>query len=480
MSFRSILSRLPHPIRAVAEAHERASILILGALASVIIIGSAGLAVDVARLYSARAELSRAVDAASLAAVPAISTPSAYQTVVAGFMQANEPSATVTIRADVANTNLSVDAKKDVRMYFMSLFGFNKQTVSAHSKAGSGGNQPLDSFLAIDTTGSMHGSCTSSAETNSGCKIYEAKQGALSFVSILLSAPAPSGNVLIGQTAFRGCYNPPLANPPVATPTPGTVTPTRTPTPKPGTPTATPTRTPTPTLTPTPDYSTNNPCIRDTPAPTPQVTYLTSNATTLNTAINAIHAIGGTGEATGGSGTNICETLKKGQSVLFGAGHHTASNTLRFLVVLTDGDNVYNAAKVYQASPQSPMSPCQPTNPTVSDGDVSSGCRSAANTTQAQKVDSLSYSMAQTLKADPNNVEIYVIGLSPCAHDTSLCDTSKIGTSLSDASRNENLMKCIASSSSGTNDHYYYVTTATSLNSVFQSIAGRIINRLIE
>src|SRR5258708_73245 len=111
------------------KLRERGSILILAGLSAIIVIGSAGLAVDVARLYAARAELTRSVDAASLAGVPAISTPSAFQTVVAGYMAQNDPNATYTISADAANANLTVKATKQVRLYFLSLFGFNTASV---------------------------------------------------------------------------------------------------------------------------------------------------------------------------------------------------------------------------------------------------------------------------------------------------------------------------------------------------------------
>ena len=208
------------------------------------------------------------------------------------------------------------------------------------------------------------------------------------------------------------------------------------------------------------------------------ITNLTSNTTTLHNGINSIYAIGGPGQPSGGSGTNICLALEKGQDVIFGAGSHPGTTTKRYLILLTDGDNVYNATVVNQSSPQSPETPCRPTNPSTSDADVSPNCRSASNTGQARIVDILSYGMATTLEGQ--GVEIFVVGLSPCAHDNTQCSTSTIGTSQSDAQRNENLMKCIASSNVGTNDHYFYAATAAELPAIFTAIASQIAHRLLE
>jgi hypothetical protein len=168
------------------------------------------------------------------------------------------------------------------------------------------------------------------------------------------------------------------------------------------------------------------------------------------------------------------------ETVLFEPGvYHTEANARHYLVILSDGDNVYNAQKAYSSSQNSPDPDCRPTSPGTSDADVSPNCRTAANTTQAQKVDQLSYDQAQVMKS--MGVEIYVVGLSPCAHNaTSLCDTSIIGDSLSDSQRNENLLKCLASSSSGTNDHYYYTALASDLPGIFTAIAHQIGHRLIE
>ncbi|HLF72236.1 MAG TPA: VWA domain-containing protein [Dehalococcoidia bacterium] len=533
-------------LRRSLHRRSRGSILLLVGMSAIIMFAFVGLAIDVGRIYAARAELGRSVDAAALAGVlefnGGASGLSNAETVARSYLLKNDPGAADDIIADGANNKLTVKASKPVQMIFLSVIGIESADVKARAVAGFG-IAPLDVYIAIDATGSMHSGCNGAETTTGGaCPIKEARDAANSFVDTLIGSNA-NGYTLVGVGSFRGCYNPPLydptntgaflpMNPDDLTPAPSTAlnpalppewfvgagyvppedadqklashqtatptrTPTRTPTktPTPGPPTATPTKTNTPTVTntppatatgtatvsPTPAYGSTNPCVRAQTAPNPQVLNLTDNKSTLASVINTIHGIGYTGspaEASSGSGTNICNAAAKANEVLFGPNHHTEENTRRYLVILSDGDNVYNDQRAYSSVQGSPDSACRPSSPTTSDADVSSGCRTAANTAQARKVDTLSKTMVDTLKSQ--GVEVYVIGLSPCANDTSLCDTSKIGTSLSDAARNENLLKCLASSKTGTNDHYYYTNTAGDLPGIFASIAHQIGHRLVE
>jgi hypothetical protein len=56
----------------------------------------------------------------------------------------------------------------------------------------------------------------------------------------------------------------------------------------------------------------------------------------------------------------------------------------------------------------------------------------------------------------------------------------QIGASNSDNTSDQRLLKCIASSTTGTNDHYFYASTASQLPQIFQQIANAIAFRLIE
>ena len=106
----------------VREAGERGSVLVLVVLSALLIIGSAGLAVDVGRLYAAKAELSRAVDSAALAGVLEFDGQAtgltAAQTKATAYMTMNEPTAVASIVADGATSALKINASKTVRLYF--------------------------------------------------------------------------------------------------------------------------------------------------------------------------------------------------------------------------------------------------------------------------------------------------------------------------------------------------------------------------
>lgn len=416
---------------------DSAQVLPLFALLVFVIIGLLGLATDIGRLYVARAELGRAVDSAALAGANELPNVTAADTAARDFLNANDPdnSMVITVNPDSANNQVTVAATKNVSTIFMRVLGINSVSVKNDAVAGFG-TLPLDAYLTLDATGSMHTGCNA-GETNTGgaCPIKEARDAATSFVNTLLGT-TPNGYTVIGAGAHRGCFDPPRAN---------------------------------------------VKCI-DASGSGSMITNLTTNKTSLLNGIGAIRAIGATGQPSGGSGTNICGAFKKGQDVIFGAGSHTASNTLRYLVILSDGDNVYNAGEVNQTSPQSPEAPCRPTSPSTSQSDLSTNCRSDTQPQEA-KVDALTQSMANTLKAQ--GVEIYVVALSVCGGISTapLCNTASIGlsgTSYPDSLADHNLMKCVASSKSGTNDHYFETTSAAALPAIFTQIAQQIAFRLIK
>src|SRR3972149_1034812 len=198
---------------------------------------------------------------------------------------------------------VEVSATKDVALPFLSVLALipgidleDPVTVSASAVAGFG-VQPIDAYLAIDATGSMGASppCNSS-DSNPECPIKAAKDAAANFADILLDDSPGASYPQVGEAPFRGCYNLPRT------------------------------------------YSA---CV-----PTSMWSDLTSNKSTITTKINAIGAVGGTG-------TNVCLGMLKGQETLFGPNGQTASNTMKFLVILSDGDNTYNANS-YSSSQGSP------------------------------------------------------------------------------------------------------------------------------
>src|SRR5262245_31994560 len=89
------ISMLIRRFQRLRDQDERGSILILVVLSALSIVGSAGLAVDVGRLYAAKAELSRAVDAAALSGVLEFNGTAGGltndSTKACSYLQANEP-----------------------------------------------------------------------------------------------------------------------------------------------------------------------------------------------------------------------------------------------------------------------------------------------------------------------------------------------------------------------------------------------------
>jgi hypothetical protein len=117
------------------------------------------------------------------------------------------------------------------------------------------------------------------------------------------------------------------------------------------------------------------------------------------------------------------------------------------------------------------------------DGSTSCG----ASVKRKRQVDILTWEMAKAAEAD--GVEIFVVGFGVCSNATVVCGDGVCTNAECDAAvgntDNENttdlrLLKCVASSSAGTNDHYYYAATASALPAIFTAIAQQIAHRLIE
>lgn len=445
------------------------------ALATIVMFGIVGLAVDVGRLYVTRVELGRSLDVSALSGILELNgQPSGLanaETKAQQYFAENEENATATVIAcdgdpgppcyGESNT-LTMNATKSINMIFLSVLGIKTASVSAHAKAGFG-TQYLDAALVLDSTGSMAGN-----------PINQAKIATENFKNILLGS-SPTGNVGVGFTPFRGCYR---ANSPSAT-------------------------------APWPSSQAN--CVYENT----QVTGLGSNSALLTSRISAI-------DATGGSGTNICTGISKGWEILEGSGNHMAEEgNRRFMIVLSDGDNNYNGSYTYMQSPRvSPHSyqshDCRPpasctTNPYSVGNSTSSAapgeCANSLNTSAAgeitdqmpsggcnvqsyrreRQMDMLTIEMAQAVKTD--GIEIFVVRLGGCANNATVytaaqCKTAfyggQVGNTDKDDIADQRLMKCVASSSTGGNDHYYYTNDANDLPGIFTSIANQISHRLIE
>jgi hypothetical protein len=326
----------------LGQIRERGQVILMVGLATLIMFGIVGLAVDVGRLYVTRVELGRALDAAALSGILELdgTTPglTAAENKALDYFDDNEPSAFATAKAcngDASapcngDTNtIIMNANKSIGMIFLSVLGIHNATVSAYAKAGFG-TQYLDAALVIDATSSMGDSPCNGSQNNSGCPIWEAKQASKAFKDILLGTN-PSGNVGVGVAAFRGCFGRTTAH------------------------TAT-----SPMDIDSPGNKSN--CVRHDTSTSSQVSTLITNVTTLNSMIDNI-------TATGGSGTNVCGGILKGWEVLNGTGNHNDDvmypGNRRYVILLSDGDNRYTGTYTYQTSPyDSPHTyqtlPCRP------------------------------------------------------------------------------------------------------------------------
>jgi Flp pilus assembly protein TadG len=176
-----------------------------------------------------------------------------------------------------------------------------------------------------------------------------------------------------------------------------------------------------------------------------------NNKTTVNNGINAMSACGY---------TNVCGGLDQALTTM-NTSHDPDAK--RVLVLLTDGDN--NPGSNDQAGTCNPIG-------------------TSASHTEDQRdkdLDTKAYTLVSG-SIKPAGIEVYVVGLSVAGSSNSnLCNTSMIGSlSYADSTSDRNLLKCIASSDAGTNDHYFETSSSAQLVAIFQSIAGEVGFRILE
>jgi Flp pilus assembly protein TadG len=444
------------------HSNDSAQMLPIFVMLMLVLVGMVGLATDLGRVYVARAQLGRSVDAAALAGAKQLPDIAAADSKARAFITENEPNSTINVQVypDVPSQQVGVTATKTVNTIFMRLVGINTVSVSNNATAGFG-IVPVDAVMALDATGSMGASPCNGSQNNSGCPIWEAKNAATAFTNTLL----PGNNTVVGVHAFRGCFKG------------------------------------------SPAGGTNTNCVAMS-----SVGALNGTASNVNSKISAITAVGGTG-------TNVCGGLNEAQTVLFGTNSHNASNTIRVIVILTDGDTTYNNVSYVSGSPGSPALACRPNssgspacptgtssqcNPANSDTYLSTGCSAAGSGSVSgsnpgsnsepheRQLDIKADTLATTLKNSATQpVEIYVVGFGVCGTEDNVVPKTSagaftanycqnIGNSNPDTVGDQRLLKCMASSSAGTNDHYFRASTSTELPGIFSAIAQAIAFRLIK
>lgn len=181
---------------------------------------------------------------------------------------------------------------------------------------------------------------------------------------------------------------------------------------------------------------------------------LTNNASALHSAINALTPSGKTG---------TCEGLRKAGDTLFGTGSHPSPPAFKAIVLLSDGANTYANSYI--------PAECRPTTL------LSGCCNECPGNAMTGSMDRKTYEKAQALKAQ--GVEIFVVALAPCdTQNTNPCNPAMIGSWTGNYA--SNLLKCVASSLPGTNDHYFETDDPTELSQIFLNIARLLALRLLE
>lgn len=398
-----------------AKNDERGQVLPIIAMLLVALLGLIGLAVDVGRLYVAKAELSRALDSAALAGVLELPDTAAAESRADAYLREHMPGAKATFPVSGANS-MRIQGTVSVKLSFMRVLGFDSVDLNAAATAGFGFIKS-DTAMIVDATGSMGDPPCNAAQTTSGCPIKEAKDAADGFVDTLITGKNPYAQM--AYAPYRGCYNPPRT------------------------------------------YAS---CV-----PSSMIVGFTGDPATLHAGIANTQAVGG-------SGTNVCLGLYQAQQMLASGAAQSGSDVVRSVIILTDGDNNYNPVAYGNGAP--PVA-CRPTtDPRGSDG--TSGC--ASPRARERELDTRTVAVADALKAQ--GVAVYVVAFGTCgtANSTvlSATDCSRIGNTDHDNTADRRLLKCIASSTNGTNDHYFEVPTSTDLPAVFQQIARAVGFRLTE
>jgi len=372
--------------------------------------------------------------------------------IACGYQHLQSCAAVLSYTPQVTDDNcdtIQVTVNKPATQLFSSFFHVGGTQEGFGSAAGDYVQaKPLDAVLVMDDTGTM-----------SGTPIAQAKLAATNFTNYLLPTPTPppgTSTNQVGFTPFRGCYNP-TAN-----------------------------------INPLSESDPNRGCVKLT-----DTISLSNSPNAVDAGINRLQAPGGF------PGTNVCLGLFRGGTILNGPGSQTGAR--KALVILTDGDNSYTdyaQADVAALNPPSlptagrhlanPVPNTYPLSITDSNGTPTDGsgvCRPAGpnlNSTypsplydaRINNLDSLTLAEADALKAQ--GVEIYVVSFGNTSTDDGTnCTRGLVGTGSNRQNHenyDRNLAKCIASSKTGTNDHYYE-TDVSGFMKTFQAIAWAITGR---
>ena len=399
------------------QMNQKGYVIVFTTLAIALLLFFVGLATDGGRAYLLRAELVRTVDAAAIAAASRINNGglSAATSAACDAARMNGTTACSNLVVTQVTVNdASGNPKPGVKVTGTAvtptvfiragkLFGckFNCDNMTVRAAAVAAAGGTLDLVMDLDNTGSM-----------AGDKITNAKNGANALVTAMMPS-GTSSSAMVGLVPFQGCYK--NTNP--------------------------------------------SGCVDSDEYPSNggMIVSLTNDATKLQNGINALNA-------PGGSGTNVCNGLKRSRLKLFQSGL-ARPDSLRYLIVLTDAENNYRtglpSGSVDGACIPNPNSETNAANLNlgVRTNTLASEIKDPTTTADGQSVGQL--------------VKIFVIMYGPNATGTvpSTCNTSALssGTATSQ-SYTKNLARCIASSAGDV----YLAPNAADINAAFIQISSRL------
>jgi hypothetical protein len=398
------------------KLNEKGQVIIFTTLAFVVLGFFVGMATDGGRGFLLKSELTRTVDAAAIAAAARMTTGGLTAATSAACDTARMNGVTncsnlvvtpVTVNDAAGNPKnaVQVSGTASTPTIFIRLGNLmgcgNCDVINVQASAVATSGGVVDLIMNLDNTGSM-----------AGTKIANAKIGANAMVDALLPSGVSSTS-LVSMVPFQGCYG----------------------------------------------SSTASGCVDFDEYPTTggMIVSLTNNASRLHNGINAL-------SAPGGSGTNVCNGLKKTRQKLFQSGV-ARPNAFRYLILLTDAENNFQTGL-----PAGTVDPACVPNPATATtaGNLNLGVRT--NNLATEIKDPTVAADGQTVG---QTVKVFVIMYGPNATGAvpANCNAGALisGTPTSQ-SYTKNLARCIAS----TAGDVYLAPTATGISAAFQQIIDRL------